>query len=42
MADYVDLKMNVGGKTQSVQKAWHDAERGDTINYRMKAAQTNR
>lgn len=41
MADYVDLQMNVGG-TQSVKKAWHDAERGDTINYRMKAAQTNR
>lgn len=36
------VKSQKGLDKKYLQQAWHDAERGDTINYRMKAAQTNR
>lgn len=36
------LKSQKGLDKKYLQQAWQDAERGDTINYRMKAAQTNR
>ena len=36
------VKSQKGLDKKYLQQAWYDAERGDTINYRMKLAQTNR